>query len=68
MMTTVGCTGEDITHVRLCLCMELEARGSVVVKGLCYNPEDREFETRRGEFLNLPNPYCEPIVKTMWDP
>jgi hypothetical protein len=32
------------------------ARGCVVVKVLCYKPEDRGFETRWGEFLNLPNP------------
>jgi hypothetical protein len=31
--------------------------GSVVVKALCYKPEGRGFDTRRGEFLNLPNPY-----------
>jgi hypothetical protein len=27
-----------------------------VVKALGYKPEDRGFETRRGEILNLPNP------------
>jgi hypothetical protein len=32
------------------------ARGSVVVKALCYKPEGRGFDTRWGEFLNLPNP------------
>jgi hypothetical protein len=32
------------------------ARGSVVVKSLCYKPEGRGFDTRRGDFLNLPNP------------
>jgi hypothetical protein len=32
------------------------ARGSVVVKALCYKPEGRGFETRLGAFLNLPNP------------
>jgi hypothetical protein len=26
-----------------------------VVKALCYKQEGRGFETRRGEFLNLPN-------------
>jgi hypothetical protein len=31
------------------------ARGSVVVKALCYKPEGRGFDTRLGEFLNLPN-------------
>jgi hypothetical protein len=31
-------------------------RGSVVVKALCYKPEGRGFDTRWGEFLNLPNP------------
>jgi hypothetical protein len=32
------------------------ARGSAVVKALCYKPEGRGFETKLGEFLNLPNP------------
>jgi hypothetical protein len=31
------------------------ARGSIVVKALCYTPEDCGFDTRWGEFLNLPN-------------
>jgi hypothetical protein len=29
---------------------------SVVVKALSYKPEGRGFDTRWGEFLNLPNP------------
>jgi hypothetical protein len=33
-----------------------EERGSVVVKALRYKPEGRGFDTRWGEFLNLPNP------------
>jgi hypothetical protein len=32
------------------------ARGSLVVKALCYKPEGRGFGTRLSEFLNLPNP------------
>jgi hypothetical protein len=33
------------------------ARCSIVVKALCYKPEGRGFETRRGEcFISLPNP------------
>jgi hypothetical protein len=32
------------------------ARCSIVVKVLCYKPEGRWFDTRWGEFLNLPNP------------
>jgi hypothetical protein len=32
------------------------ARGSVVIKALCYKPEGRGFDIGRGEFLNLPNP------------
>jgi hypothetical protein len=32
------------------------ARGSVVVKALFYKPESRGFDSRRVEFLNLPNP------------
>jgi hypothetical protein len=31
------------------------ARGSIVVKALCYKLEGPGFETRRGEFLNLLN-------------
>jgi hypothetical protein len=31
------------------------AHGSVVVKALCYKPEGRGFDSRWGEFLNLPN-------------
>jgi hypothetical protein len=31
------------------------ARGSVVVKALCYKPEGRGFDTQWGNFLNLPN-------------
>jgi hypothetical protein len=34
----------------------LGVRGSVVVKALCYKPKGRGFDSRRGEFLNLPNP------------
>jgi hypothetical protein len=29
---------------------------TVVVNALCYKPEGRGFDTRWGEFLNLPNP------------
>jgi hypothetical protein len=32
------------------------ARGSVVVKALCYKLEGCGFDTQWGEFLNLPNP------------
>jgi hypothetical protein len=32
-----------------------EVRGIVVVKALCYKEEGRGFDTRWGEFLNLPN-------------
>jgi hypothetical protein len=31
----------------------LGARGSVVVKALCYKPESRGFDTRWGEFLKI---------------
>jgi hypothetical protein len=34
----------------------VEAHGSVVVKALCYKPEGHGFDSRWGEFLNLPNP------------
>jgi hypothetical protein len=30
--------------------------GSVVVKVLCYKQDGRGFDTRLGDFLNLPNP------------
>jgi hypothetical protein len=30
-------------------------RGSVVIKALCYKPEGRGFDTRWGDFLNVPN-------------
>jgi hypothetical protein len=33
--------------------MSKEARGSVVIKALCYRPEGRGFDTRWGEFWNL---------------
>jgi hypothetical protein len=46
----VGFT-RSITHLK-----GVGARGIVVVKALCYKPEGRGFETRGGEFLNLPNP------------
>jgi hypothetical protein len=29
------------------------ARGSVLVKALCYKPEGRGFDTRRGEIISL---------------
>jgi hypothetical protein len=32
------------------------ARGSVVVKALCYKPEVSGLDSRWGEFLNFPNP------------
>jgi hypothetical protein len=37
---------------------QMRARGSVVVKALCFKLEDRGFKTRRGEsiFFSLPNP------------
>jgi hypothetical protein len=33
-----------------------DRRHAVAIEELCYKPEGREFDTRRGEFLNLPNP------------
>jgi hypothetical protein len=36
--------------------VEHKACGSIVVKALCYKPEGRGFDTRWGEFLNLPKP------------
>jgi hypothetical protein len=37
-------------------CVLYGARGSVVVKGLCYKPEGHGFDSWWGEFWNLPNP------------
>jgi hypothetical protein len=37
--------------------MVYEARRREVFKALCYKAEGRGSETRRGEFLNLPNPF-----------
>jgi hypothetical protein len=37
------------------LCSVYGARGSLVVKSLCYKLEGRGFDSRWGEFLNLPN-------------
>jgi hypothetical protein len=36
--------------------MNLFKGARLVVKALCYKPEGRRFDTRRGEFLHLPNP------------
>jgi hypothetical protein len=45
------------SHIRLGIpSVFFVARGSVVVKALCYKPEGHGFDTRAGEFLNLPNP------------
>jgi hypothetical protein len=41
--------------------LKVGARGSVVVKVLCYKLEDREFDTRLGEFQNLPHPSGPPL-------
>jgi hypothetical protein len=38
------------------LAMSYQSGGSIVVKALGYKPEGREFETRWGEILNVPNP------------
>jgi hypothetical protein len=45
-------------YIYIYICTEYiyGARGSVVAKALCYKPEGRGFDTRWGEFLNLPNP------------
>jgi hypothetical protein len=46
----------DFCRVISILILNSTARGSVVVKALCYKPEGCGFDTRRGGFLNLPNP------------
>jgi hypothetical protein len=39
------------------LIININLRGSLVIKALCYKPEDRGFDTRLGDFfLNLFNP------------
>jgi hypothetical protein len=40
----------------LCIFLPAFISGCVVVKALCYKPEARGFDTRWGEFFNLPNP------------
>jgi hypothetical protein len=40
----------------LLITIYLEARGSVVVKALCYKLEGLWFDARCGDVLNLPNP------------
>jgi hypothetical protein len=42
-----------------------KARGSVVVNALSYKPEGRGFETRGGDFFNLPNPsgFTQPLTE-----
>jgi hypothetical protein len=42
----------------LLLLILVRAHGSAVVNALCFKPEGRGFDTRWGEFLNLPNPSC----------
>jgi hypothetical protein len=38
--------------------IEKGARGSAVIEALCYKPDGRGFETKRGEyFFNLPRPW-----------
>jgi hypothetical protein len=49
----VLCTFMSILEPRL---RKTGARGSVVVKALCYKPEGRGSDSRWREFLNLPNP------------
>jgi hypothetical protein len=39
----------------ICLAVAYYTRGNIVVKALCYKPEGRGFNTRWGEFLNVPN-------------
>jgi hypothetical protein len=39
-------------------------RCGVVVKALCYKPEGRGFDTRWGDFLNLPNPSGPGVYST----
>jgi hypothetical protein len=47
---------------------KMRARGTVVVKALCYKPKGRGFETRWGEFFffNLHNPSC--LTRTCGSP
>jgi hypothetical protein len=48
----------DLTHFTFCvqtMACQQELH-EIVFKALCYKPEGRGFDTRWGEFLNLPNP------------
>jgi hypothetical protein len=45
----------NILHLFIKVYTVSGARGRIVVKALCYKPEGRGFETRGGEFVNLPN-------------
>jgi hypothetical protein len=45
--------GEILSVEFFCL---LNERDSIVVEALCYKPEGHGFDTRRGDFFNLPNP------------
>jgi hypothetical protein len=51
----IGCAGSFWVHFSNILTIFV-AHGSVVVKALCYKPDGRGFDTRWGDFLNLPNP------------
>jgi hypothetical protein len=53
---SVTFTLQFLKVISSCRCFLLWARGNMVVKALCYKPEGRCFDTRSGEFLNLPNP------------
>jgi hypothetical protein len=46
---------EVTLYFSIILCLT-GARGGVLVKALCYKPEGCGFNTRLGEFLNLPIP------------
>jgi hypothetical protein len=50
-----GSALQDMFDV-LCVIFIYGARGNLVAKALCYKPEGHGFGTRRGDFLNLPNP------------
>jgi hypothetical protein len=43
------------SHKRVGRLRDEGARGSIVVKALCYKPEGHGFDTRWGDFLNLSN-------------
>jgi hypothetical protein len=56
MISTINNSSHLTYHKLIIIHLRERPRSSVVVKALCYKPEGRGFDTRWGNFLNLPNP------------